>query len=288
MGNGPGLLVFASLVAAAPLLARAEPGDVAQTARQRFETGTKLYNVGEYRDALQEFKLGYLAKPDPAFLFNMAQCYRMLGEHAQAVRQYRAYLREQPNTGNRAEIERHIADSEAKLQAATPPPATPPPPPSEAPAATAPPPPPSEKEPPPAGSRVLAGSAIVALLLGLGAAFGTIGAFAAASNDAAEAHAALAILRNDNPSWAAAHPDWFLKPTCSPPDGAPTNSATYQTYVRTCNDGSTMTGAGVGLAIGTAVLVAAGVALGAAWIITGRRAALRAGPGGMSSLAFGW
>jgi len=50
------------------------------TARAHYETATRLYDVGEYEKALAEFKAAYVAKDDPAFLFNIGQCYRELGQ----------------------------------------------------------------------------------------------------------------------------------------------------------------------------------------------------------------
>jgi Tetratricopeptide repeat len=86
-------------------------------AKTLFEEGLKHYNVGDYKEALQSFKDGYFAKPDPIFLFNMGQCYRQLGDPDGAQRQYRAYLREAPDTPSRPEVERFIAAAEAQIQA---------------------------------------------------------------------------------------------------------------------------------------------------------------------------
>src|SRR5262245_55920872 len=94
-----GLLACASAIA----------GENRQEAIEHSSEGTKLYNIGEYQQALDHFKSGYLAKPSPMFLFNMAQCYRMLGQHEAAARQYRAYLREEPGAANRAAVEQFIA-----------------------------------------------------------------------------------------------------------------------------------------------------------------------------------
>ncbi len=74
--------MFASAVASADAPNR--------KAKTLFEEGLKHYNVGEYKEALQSFKDGYFAKPDPIFLFNMGQCYRQLGEPDAAARQYRS------------------------------------------------------------------------------------------------------------------------------------------------------------------------------------------------------
>jgi hypothetical protein len=101
-----------SLVALAPGPARAAEDTAAAVAR--FKEGRKLYQVGEYRRALEEFKQAYLAREDPVFLFNIAQCYRLLGESREALTFYRRYLGAAPEAANRPEVEKLIHDLESK------------------------------------------------------------------------------------------------------------------------------------------------------------------------------
>lgn len=99
------------------LLAAAQAaGDESKQAQAMYEEGMKQYNVGEYRQALAAFKAGYFAKADAAFLFNMAQCFRMLGEAEPAIREYRAYLRARADAPNREAVERFVADLEQELR----------------------------------------------------------------------------------------------------------------------------------------------------------------------------
>lgn len=84
-------------------------------AKVHFSKGTRLYEVGEYYQALGEFKAAHLAKPDPAFLFNIAQCHRQLGDLEQAVTMYKRFLAASPGAGNRAEVEKRVAEMEADL-----------------------------------------------------------------------------------------------------------------------------------------------------------------------------
>jgi tetratricopeptide (TPR) repeat protein len=86
-------------------------------ARSHFAMGTRLYEVGEYRQALDEFKAAHLAKPDPAFLYNIAQCHRQLGDLDLAATMYRRYLVASPNAKNRTEVEKRVAEIEADLAA---------------------------------------------------------------------------------------------------------------------------------------------------------------------------
>ena len=76
------------------------------SARAHFERAARLYEVKEFTDALAEFKAAYVAKPDPAFLFNIAQCHRNLGHAEEAVTFYRRFLQHAPaNDPNRAQVE---------------------------------------------------------------------------------------------------------------------------------------------------------------------------------------
>jgi hypothetical protein len=50
----------------------ADPAKAAALAH--FETARRQFDVREYGKALEEYKAAYVAKPDPAFLFNIGQC----------------------------------------------------------------------------------------------------------------------------------------------------------------------------------------------------------------------
>ena len=60
------------------------------------------------------FLEAYRLKPDPSFLFNIAQCHRKLGELNAALDFYRKYLRSLPNAPNRVEVERMISELRAR------------------------------------------------------------------------------------------------------------------------------------------------------------------------------
>jgi tetratricopeptide (TPR) repeat protein len=74
-------------------------------ARAHYAKATRLYEVGEYQQALAEFKAAHLAKPDSAFLYNIAQCHRQMGDLGQAVVMYKRYLVATPNAANRPEVD---------------------------------------------------------------------------------------------------------------------------------------------------------------------------------------
>jgi tetratricopeptide (TPR) repeat protein len=91
--------------------ARAED-DSTTKARAHFEAGRKMYQISDYRGALQEFKQAFLFNGHPLFLFNIAQCHRMLGERDEALTSYRRYLAADPAAPNRAQVERMMRDLE--------------------------------------------------------------------------------------------------------------------------------------------------------------------------------
>jgi tetratricopeptide (TPR) repeat protein len=83
-------------------------------ARAAFERGTKAYNLAEYSRALDAYKEAYNLKADPALLFNIAQCHRLLGHADEAIALYRSYLREAPDAKNRTDVEKRIEDLQAQ------------------------------------------------------------------------------------------------------------------------------------------------------------------------------
>jgi len=115
------VLLFASS------LARASDAAL-ERARTSFQEGQRLYDLQRHSEALKKFEEAYLAKPDPAFLFNIAQCHRQLAHYGEAERFYRAFLRKEPATEitplQREQTLRLIAEMEraqAEERAKTPP-----------------------------------------------------------------------------------------------------------------------------------------------------------------------
>jgi len=60
-------------------------------------------------------KRAYRAYEEPAFLYNIAQCYRQLGDKAEAIKFYRSYLRKVPEAPNREEVKSLVASLEAAM-----------------------------------------------------------------------------------------------------------------------------------------------------------------------------
>lgn len=87
-------------------------------ARAHYETGTRLYELREYAEALKQYKAAYLAKPDPAFLFNIGQCLRKLDRNTAALEFFQQYLKKAPpDNPNRGLVETLIHNIQAGLSA---------------------------------------------------------------------------------------------------------------------------------------------------------------------------
>jgi hypothetical protein len=109
------LLCAALLGGGAP--ASAASDDAAAEAKRHFEEGTKLFNLGEFGPAAEEYKAAYKAKASSVFLYNVAQALRLNNEPANALFFYRSYLRTTPNASNRREVDKRIKELEALVAA---------------------------------------------------------------------------------------------------------------------------------------------------------------------------
>jgi tetratricopeptide (TPR) repeat protein len=103
-----------------------------QFARAQFERAQRAYDLGRFETAIIHYGRAYEAMPLAAFLFNIAQCHRLLGEYAQAAFFYRRYLDLAGNPSNapltrellsemeqrQSERERHERETAARASAA--------------------------------------------------------------------------------------------------------------------------------------------------------------------------
>jgi tetratricopeptide (TPR) repeat protein len=98
-------------------------------AKRLFMSGTRHFDLTEFEAALNDYKEGYRKKDDPVFLYNIAQCYRLLNKNDEALRFYRSYLNRKPDAANRVEVETKIGQLQQAIAAqdqarSTPPTAT--------------------------------------------------------------------------------------------------------------------------------------------------------------------
>jgi hypothetical protein len=121
-------LVLAPLASwAAPPAKQSAPAadDEKKAAAKRFyDTGTLLFERGEFIDSAREFERAYAEAPFPAFLYNIATAYDKGGDRAKAVTAYRKYAAAVPDAKDvgvakaRAEVlEREWKELEAAKRA---------------------------------------------------------------------------------------------------------------------------------------------------------------------------
>ena len=115
------LLCLALLVSllGAPSTSRA---DIAtEQAKLHNEAAKKLFSLGLFQQSAEEYQKAYEAKPLPAFLFNLGQCYKRMTSAENLRRSifyFRSYLQNEPESPARAAIESEIARLEHTLRLA--------------------------------------------------------------------------------------------------------------------------------------------------------------------------
>lgn len=167
-------LYFILLLICVVARAHAAPAapDPNKEARDHYEKGLSHYNLGEFSDAIDEFKRAYEISKAPRLLFNLAQAQRLNKDYEQALYSYTTYLRLMPDAPNRVDVAARIAEmsrllkeerehTEKEEPPKPPPPTETPPPPvvTPPPVVVAPPPPPP---PPPKRTLLWAGIGVAA------------------------------------------------------------------------------------------------------------------------------
>lgn len=75
------------------------------SAKIYFAQGVEAYREGRFEDAIAAYEQAHRALPNPAFLFNLGQCYRSLGELERSIVLFERYIEAKPQAANRAEVE---------------------------------------------------------------------------------------------------------------------------------------------------------------------------------------
>jgi hypothetical protein len=151
--------------------------------KMHFERGLQLYRAGKFADAIGEFESGYAVLPRPAFLLNIAQAWRKLGDVGWARLYYQRFVDQaDPDDPARAQAQASLARLNGPEPVPRPaprpleptPPAvepTPPPEPAPPPAVVTPTPAPPKVDdrPPPRRSRTAGWAGVALAAAGVGA-----------------------------------------------------------------------------------------------------------------------
>ena len=108
------LAVAATLAGGARAQESADKGKL-EEARQHVARAKVHYDLGEFKEAADEYIIVYRLRPLPALLFNIAQAYRQGGMYDKARQFYKTYLREAPDLKNKAMIEQAIREMDDLL-----------------------------------------------------------------------------------------------------------------------------------------------------------------------------
>ena len=86
-----------------------------KTAKEYGEQARRLFDVGQYPQAIESYQKAYLHVEDPVFLFNIGQSYRLNNQPEEAIRFYKNYLRRSPDAINRSEVEKRIVELQREV-----------------------------------------------------------------------------------------------------------------------------------------------------------------------------
>ena len=112
------LIRFIFTLCAVLTLARVAYADdpATRAAKRHFDRGQKLFTLGKFDEALDEYQKAFDASPIPDFLYNIGQCHRNLGDLEQAVFSFKRYLQLDPEAQNRDKVEIIIDELEDKIE----------------------------------------------------------------------------------------------------------------------------------------------------------------------------
>lgn len=115
-------LLFACCILVAPIQSDAAEPTSVEKARDYFSRGEEAFRQKQWQEALGHYQNALAIVSRPSILFNIAQCYRLLNDSAQALTFYRRYLSEwdkqnpnQPAPGSE-EVNEHIQTLEAQMR----------------------------------------------------------------------------------------------------------------------------------------------------------------------------
>lgn len=111
IGAAPIFAALTLVAAVSPAAAADRPG------RALFEQAETKFNLGRFDEALADYQAAYEVEPLPAFLFNIAQCYRNMGNYERAQFFFHRYVALDPRSPNRPAAERLILEMDRLVAA---------------------------------------------------------------------------------------------------------------------------------------------------------------------------
>ena len=93
----------------------ATPAETTAQAREHFKAAQLHYALGEFEDAVKEFREAYRLRQEPAILYNIAQCHRQMRQWREAYFNYRQYLNLKRDAPNRDEVEELVEQMRRRM-----------------------------------------------------------------------------------------------------------------------------------------------------------------------------
>jgi hypothetical protein len=84
--------LFAAVMVALSAAPAAAQSNAKERAKALYQQGKTQFDLGNFDESVKLFKQAYSTSPNPAFLFNIAQAYRQMGDCKQALFFYKRYL----------------------------------------------------------------------------------------------------------------------------------------------------------------------------------------------------
>jgi tetratricopeptide (TPR) repeat protein len=103
-------------------MARASAPTQEHPGRALFERAEANFKRGQFEEARADYQAAYDVEPLPAFLFNIGQCHRNLGDYERARFFFQQFTRLDPGSPNRAPAEGLIVEMSRLIEAQRPPP----------------------------------------------------------------------------------------------------------------------------------------------------------------------
>lgn len=85
-----------------------------EAAGRHFSSAQEAFGAQHFKTAAVEFEAAYAITKDPVLLYNVAESYEKAGDGRKAVANYKAYLHDQPNAQDKAEVQRRIKAIDAR------------------------------------------------------------------------------------------------------------------------------------------------------------------------------